>query len=221
MFNWYSLPLLWCDVMLNLSNHNLMSIVQPSFSFRTVFAPFWMFREEKQVIMRLTGLLGAALWRIFHFGPFPVAAHEKLPQNLDPGFLSMIFAFRAKTDDDVSMLGLVQLMTWHGDVNRVTSQYRRVMMWQYGRCDDVTRVTQQEASAGGDVVMVTCCWLDRWWGLRRFTILGAPLLPWSGFGGAVSATAQRVTRGGSTEGILPISRTLTLVLLAHKNDCPP
>jgi len=69
----------------------------------------------------------------------------------------MIFAFRAKTDDDVSMLGLVQLMTWHGDVNRVTSQYRRVMMWQYGRCDDVTRVTQQEASAGGDVVMVTCC----------------------------------------------------------------
>lgn len=43
--------------------------------------------------------------------------HEKMPQNLDLGFPSSIFASRAKNDDDVSKVGLVRQMTWQGDVS--------------------------------------------------------------------------------------------------------
>ena len=113
------------------------------------------------------GLAGGCTMKDLPFWPISrsqaLIAHEKLPQNLDLGFLSTIFAFCTKTDDDVSMMGPIRQMTWHDDISRVASacmkamwQYRWVMMWRYGRCDDVARVTRQEASAGGDITMVTC-----------------------------------------------------------------
>ena len=46
---------------------------------------------------------------------FPVViAHEKLPQNLNPGLLSTIFAFRLKIDDDVNRWdhGTVDDVAW-------------------------------------------------------------------------------------------------------------
>ena len=68
------------------------------------------------------------------------------------------------------------------------------------------RVTGQRGDvsrdcAGGDVGYDVM-------GGKRFC--GAPLMDKGGFGGGGSATAQRLTRGGSTAGIPPISRTLKL-----------
>jgi len=58
------------------------------------------FAQKNGSFRAFLGLLGAALRKILHFGPFPVAmaliAHEKLPQKLDLGFPSSIFASPAK-----------------------------------------------------------------------------------------------------------------------------
>ena len=51
--------------------------------------------------------------------------------------------------------------------------------------------------------------------------LGAPLLPWSGFGGGSSATARRDMRGESTAGIPPISQMLTFGILGYGKARPP
>ena len=68
-----------------------------------------MLREEKWVILRLSGLLGLRNEGLSIF--------EKLPQNLNPGFLSTIFAFRALLSDDVSGWDPVRRVMWWDDVN--------------------------------------------------------------------------------------------------------
>ena len=77
---------------------------------------------------------------------------RELPQNLDPGFLSTIFAFRAKSDDDVSMTlawwDPVRRMTWQDHISRVTSACTEVM-WRYGMSDDV--VVRWQLRGKGDL----------------------------------------------------------------------
>ena len=79
------------------------------------------------------------------------------------------------------------------------------------------RVTGQRGdvsrdSTGGDVGCDVT-------GGKRFC--GAPLMGKGGLGGGGSATAQRLTRGGSTAGKPPISRTLTIGGFGDEKARPP
>jgi len=105
-----------------------MAVVRPSVYFRTVFAPFLNASRRETGHSAPFGLTGGCAMMVFPFcliscsharlGDWLIV-HEKLPQNLNPGFLSMIFTFRTKkTDEDVSMTwDLVRRMTWQDDVS--------------------------------------------------------------------------------------------------------
>ena len=115
-----------------------MTVVRPSVSFKTVFAPFLNALRRETGHSTPFGPAGDCAMSVFPFWLIS-HAHEKLPQNLNPGFLSTIFAFRAKTDDDV-------ILPRHPPywVRRVTSACMEVT-WQRHSGSEVARVT----SVGG------------------------------------------------------------------------